>query len=439
MNAESISLARVLELNVPISWPEAVAVAIEASKAAGDGSRAARLNNCLLTHDGQLQVTGASVDDQTAYDSLLSLVKTLFQVSGAPAQELRYLEQLITPAPGTNGSIERINRALAFFAPPAPALDMRALADRSFTAVGSDNPVTQLARQLAGAARVSRAVPKARSLIAMPLRAVLKRLRAAQTAPADVDPATVVPKKRWIPQLPRQRAVRAAGALAVVSAAGAIAYILWRDTPAASTAEPIERSALSTAFSKGAGQIADATARVVGVLDKIGDAGLRLVGLSASVAPESPATTERPKRSPAPPARKPAGPPGEKPLLVELLHPAPPSESMADSKVSRDQMPPAESLLAAPGESGPNSEVVPPVLLRPQLRSDLPEAVLASGVGYFDVRVDERGQVVSVRLYSPRERFHDRMLLSAVKAWQFHPAMKDGRPVPYYLRIHIPE
>jgi hypothetical protein len=47
------------------------------------------------------------------------------------------------------------------------------------------------------------------------------------------------------------------------------------------------------------------------------------------------------------------------------------------------------------------------------------------------------GTVDKVRLRSARSSVHDRMLVSAAKAWVFHPAQQDGRPVKYLLKVPI--
>jgi hypothetical protein len=81
--------------------------------------------------------------------------------------------------------------------------------------------------------------------------------------------------------------------------------------------------------------------------------------------------------------------------------------------------------------------VVPPVTLRAQLRSD-DTAVGDVAPSYIEVLVNERGVVDRVRLQSRSNSVHDHMLLSAAKAWQFRPAIKDGRAVRYVMRIAIP-
>ena len=55
----------------------------------------------------------------------------------------------------------------------------------------------------------------------------------------------------------------------------------------------------------------------------------------------------------------------------------------------------------------------------------------------FDLVIDQNGRVEQVHLVSPGNRFNDRMLIAAAKAWQFLPATKDGQPVRYKLQIRI--
>ncbi len=82
-------------------------------------------------------------------------------------------------------------------------------------------------------------------------------------------------------------------------------------------------------------------------------------------------------------------------------------------------------------------EVVPAVLKRPQLPS-VPEDSLAQEVSSeLDLLIDVAGHVEQVRLVSPGNRFNDRILMAAAKAWQFQPASRDGQPVRYRLRLRL--
>jgi TonB family protein len=55
----------------------------------------------------------------------------------------------------------------------------------------------------------------------------------------------------------------------------------------------------------------------------------------------------------------------------------------------------------------------------------------------MEVMVDERGEVQRVQLRSTDASLNDRMLVSAVKAWRFDPALKDGVPVKYTMRVPV--
>jgi hypothetical protein len=84
--------------------------------------------------------------------------------------------------------------------------------------------------------------------------------------------------------------------------------------------------------------------------------------------------------------------------------------------------------------SSADADVVPPRLNRPQLPRQ-PEP--GDDTGYFDVIISETGSVERVQLISPMRRFQERMLMAAAKAWQFRPAMRNGLPVRYRMRIAI--
>jgi hypothetical protein len=81
--------------------------------------------------------------------------------------------------------------------------------------------------------------------------------------------------------------------------------------------------------------------------------------------------------------------------------------------------------------------VIPPVLVRPVLPKNPPPGVPLDQIGSIEVLVDEQGDVEQVRLLSPANRFHERMMMSAAKMWKFRPAFKDGHPVRYRTRIRI--
>jgi hypothetical protein len=78
-------------------------------------------------------------------------------------------------------------------------------------------------------------------------------------------------------------------------------------------------------------------------------------------------------------------------------------------------------------------DVQPPSWKKPQL-----PPVPASGsyaTNAMELLIGEDGVVQHVKLLSPLTRLPDVMLLHSAKQWNFEPAMKDGRPVKYRLRL----
>jgi hypothetical protein len=96
---------------------------------------------------------------------------------------------------------------------------------------------------------------------------------------------------------------------------------------------------------------------------------------------------------------------------------------------------------AAPAAGGSESvftpqdrDVLPPELIRPQMPTHDESSEATS---LFDLVIDETGRVQMIRLVSPDNRFNDRMLIAAAKAWLFRPALRAGRPVRYRMQMWI--
>lgn len=87
--------------------------------------------------------------------------------------------------------------------------------------------------------------------------------------------------------------------------------------------------------------------------------------------------------------------------------------------------------------SSESEGVSPPVGVRPQLPRELPSYLKPEQLTRLDLIVSEAGTVESVKLVGSPRTVHDSMLLSAAKAWQFQPALKDGNPVRYRKTIWL--
>ena len=151
---------------------------------------------------------------------------------------------------------------------------------------------------------------------------------------------------------------------------------------------------------------------------------------------------------PAPPAPNPVAP--KKVHRKNPLPVPPPAPAAAPVAVAVDV--PAPAVASAPSVPQPDAVPVtqdetiytstdatvdPPVLVRPVLPKEPPPGLPADQIGSIEVLVDEQGDVEQVKLLSPANRYHERMLMSAAKTWKFRPAFKDGLPVRYRTRIRI--
>ena len=57
--------------------------------------------------------------------------------------------------------------------------------------------------------------------------------------------------------------------------------------------------------------------------------------------------------------------------------------------------------------------------------------------GRLELVVGRNGEVETVKLETPVNGYHDRMMVSAAKAWHYRPALKKGRPVRYSMVMSI--
>lgn len=86
--------------------------------------------------------------------------------------------------------------------------------------------------------------------------------------------------------------------------------------------------------------------------------------------------------------------------------------------------------------SADSAGVSPPLGVRPQLPRDLPTNVQREHLTRIELLISTDGVVESVKLRGEAS-VPEAMLLSAAKAWQFEPALKDGFPVRYRKTVWI--
>ncbi len=91
--------------------------------------------------------------------------------------------------------------------------------------------------------------------------------------------------------------------------------------------------------------------------------------------------------------------------------------------------------------SSADADVLPPRPIGRQLPALQPPGSNAQAIGRLEILVDRTGQVETVRLHTPSNAYHDRMIVSAAKAWRYRPAVRNGKPVRFnlVLMINLPE
>jgi hypothetical protein len=97
------------------------------------------------------------------------------------------------------------------------------------------------------------------------------------------------------------------------------------------------------------------------------------------------------------------------------------------------EVPPAATVY-----SRADTGVTPPA----PLRQDIPpwqsaKVDPARFSGELELLIDAHGDVQAARISVPIHPSYDPVILSAATQWKYRPAMKDGKPVPYYKMIAI--
>ena len=84
-----------------------------------------------------------------------------------------------------------------------------------------------------------------------------------------------------------------------------------------------------------------------------------------------------------------------------------------------------------------SNDVMPPISLNLPLTRELPPHLRREDLTRIELLIAMDGTVEWVRLIGQPQTVHDTMWLSAVKAWLFQPALRNGIPVRYRKTIWI--
>jgi hypothetical protein len=399
-----LRMSDILGRTVTIEWHEAVALVNAVAEHVRDdldGKRVPELQQIEIASDGAVSVTGAARTDEPVR-RLGQLLQAALAQSEPPVQLRLLVAQATAPTPAF-GSVREYCDALRYFERPDRAAALRSLHSR---AVAVPEPAGETVLTLDNLAPLAQ--PEAKS--------------------------KPKPTANVLPFLKRP-AVRVAAVLAVVVAASAAGY--WKMGNSRPNAQQISTIALKASDKVG-------TALVSGISSVTDLAGLgRFAPREASNGTvTTPVATIGTAAKPTA-RRKTAGKPVSRPLSVqafdlESLTPvrrtaAPATGQPLETATASSAGRPLTLESAEPDSNvySASDAVVPPVGVRPQLPRTLPADIDKSRLTRLELVISPDGTVSSLKLLNPPRSINDVMLLSAAKAWQFRPALKDGRPVTY--------
>ena len=383
--APLFSLEEILRREMAINWDEAVAVVEEVCALLSPVETGVPSPSDLFIADNNVvRRDGARAEsDVTSAGRLLhSLLST---AGGTPVPLRLFVTQ--ASAHGTYASIAAFAKALAYFGKPGRRELIRALYLRCASATAT-LPVT-----------VRPADPK--------------RDAPPASAPQPARPRRSVP--RW--------AVAAFAAIVLPSAVVWVWSMRSRfagDTMLPSLVAQAREAVGRLGIGSPAEQAASATpAAAPPALRRDAGTGSRV----GSLATDAPRLVSRALTSPdevRPRSRR-----RPRPLMPVLVQSPPSSELSARNA---DETEREAKMLAI--YSGRDADVEPPVLLYPQIPTNL---MLAgeNRLNIMELLISETGSVDQVRLVAGPSRLPDVMLLSGAKAWRFKPASRDGEAVRY--------
>jgi hypothetical protein len=482
MDSTRISLARVLELGVPMSWHEAAAIVHEALVLTGPtkGTRPNRVgpDECVITRGGEVTLVGPAAKARP--ETIVRLLEDLLPACDTPGglgaayergSAIAFLEELSQRTTPKRRRVEIASvsiRAIAAEADRARAAD-DAIADDLPLADFIPAPPPQIAPPIRERVPEPPPVSRATPFEAAPANARVSlaieddrpapetnnefdRLRTEMAERAEVRP--------WLDAqalLDRLRAVDAKKLAAV--AVPVVLIITWWALPSADPAlpgtpkqyDPVALAAIPLVpgwadIDRLGGRATDrARAAAVPLRVDVPPSSAPVVAVARPTA----AIVAEPRADAAVALVPPAS---EVPTAVALV-PAPTAPAVAATVARPTAAPaasPAPNLAAgAEGEaetvySWTNEAVEPPVIRSPAMPSwSIPGPTATIDGPYLEVLVDQRGQVETVRVRGRIEAgetyYRHRMILASAKLWQFAPARLSGRPVRYVARVLLDE
>ena len=391
-----VTLADIVSRQMPIGWFESVAIVQELCDAVlargpADDLRVPELKHIVLTPAGGIELHALGPEDHSPVHRAGLVLLALAPEANLPLQLRLLALEAVAPSPRF-ASLEEFHAELAFFERP----------DRCDIARGAHG---RFLRQQ------------------------------AQTAAGGISPALLepAPPRRHV-RLWKWKWVAGTAALLLALAAAGAAWG-WRWPAGGRYTQPasafIDAAAAMTRQAAAAARIELAVAQ-----EKLGLGAKKTVApppVATGAGPEAPAPNE-------PRAASTAGlpvqtQPAETPAAAGT-HSAAPAAGIPDAPDAPRKEP--DVLAAAEVFSAEDPLVAPPHLVRPQLPTISRSGARVEDLPELEILVSATGGVENVRLISRGTEPNSAMMLSAVKAWFFQPATRDGQPVRYRLRMRLP-
>jgi len=379
--SRGVDLGRLAERDTPLTWFEAVAIVQElcavllATRGAGPAPDL-EPGDVAITPEGGVEVRDRVAPGLPAVAQVAHLLLTLLGEAETLPVQLRLLAlQEVSPTPGST-TLREWSARLATFERPGRQRTIREVYER-FTRLPAHDAIRP-PKQPAGARR------------ARPARPPWWRNRTVQSAAASV---------------------------ALVVAAGLAAAWLWREVVPFLSGRNGRDKPDAGAAQGGESLSAEAVERIF--------AAARRIWLGAGAGPAAPAespTLEAKPISIGAPAGLPAGP-SQGPAAASR-----PPEAGIGARTA---------VVESTVFSAADAEVVPPLLVRPHLRTSPSPGVRAEDLPQVEILVSPAGEVESVKLVTPSAGVKSAMMLSAIKTWRFEPAKRGGQPVRYRLLMRL--
>jgi hypothetical protein len=398
----AFTVSDILARGVIIEWHEGVALAREvAQHLAGDSEALPSLpdlNQIAVSPAGALRVLGGTaVDDPVRRFG--QILQAMLAQSDPPVQLRLLISQATAPEPAFS-SIREYDRALEFFDRPNRAAALQGL----------------FARAEAAPAPAKTEAPA----------------RAEAIAPLPVARTPAASRGKTNPQ---RRTLRLAAAAALVGLTCVAGVLYARSAGVVPESGIVSNAAVEVSDTLG-------TAITTGLSAVSERVGLGRLVFGEETTPPPPAVTAAANAKGAAVRPRTSMLPGSAAVTLLAIDPVPLVDAapMVAALARLAEGVNEENLAAEedPATYSPGSEgVSPPVGVGPQLPREVPAGSNQSALGQIELVILPDGTVESAKLVGTPRHVVDSMLLSALKTWEFLPAMKDGRPVRYRKTVWL--